>query len=53
MIKIFAIIFLLIPIFFLAQTNLPLEVNITENGRLKYGGNPTEVFYNTIVVNKL
>ena len=33
--------------------NLPLEVKITSDGRLQYGGNPTEGFYNTESVHKL
>ena len=37
----------------LGQTNLPTEVKITQDGRLQYGGNPTEGFYNTGEVNKL
>ena len=44
---------LFVPTLLLAQANLPLEVNITQDGRLTYGGNPTEGFYNTEDVHKL
>lgn len=37
----------------LAAQSLPLEVNLTEDGRLTYGGNPTEGLYNTADVHKL
>lgn len=37
----------------LTSQDLPLEVNITPEGRLTYGGNKTEGFYSLDVVNKL
>ncbi|MEM7369391.1 MAG: CotH kinase family protein [Bacteroidota bacterium] len=37
----------------LAQTTLPSEVRITQDGRLTYGGNPVEGFYNPSDVHKL
>ncbi len=40
----------LTPLFLLAQ---PQEVKITDDGRLIYGGNPTEGFYDVNQVNKL
>lgn len=45
--------FLFLPLFLNAQTNLPLEVKITQDGRLTYGGNPTEGLYNLADVHKL
>lgn len=43
---------LLFPFTLMGQ-NLPLEVKLTQDGRLVSGGNPTEGFYNPEVVNKL
>ncbi len=36
-----------------AQDNLPLEVKITDDGHLKYGGNPTEGLYDPGIVHKI
>ncbi len=43
---------ILFPYLITAQT-LPLEVNLTEEGRLIHGGNPTEGLYNPANVHKL
>ncbi len=50
--KLVLLTFFLIPSLVIAQI-LPLEVNITPDGRLTFGGNPTEGFYNTEDVHKL
>ena len=46
------LLFFLFPCLLAAQS-LPLEVNLTEDGRLTHGGNITEGFYKTADVHKL
>ncbi|MCB0644174.1 MAG: hypothetical protein KDC44_21165, partial [Phaeodactylibacter sp.] len=43
---------LLFPTLLFSQT-LPMEVHITPDGRLTYGGNPNEGFYDIELVHKL
>lgn len=47
------LIFCFVSTFLHAQTTLPSEVRITQDGRLTYGGNPVEGFYKTSDVHKL
>lgn len=44
---------LLFPFFLMAQSNLPDEVRVTDEGTLKHGGTKVEGFYNVSNVHKL